>query len=216
MAIGLLITAIGSYGLGWSWTGFRGNRLWDWLHLLLVPVVLGAQPLWVRSRLGRHTRTVLLPLLVTFGGFVAVSYWQRWGWTGFEHQRLWDWLNLVVLPAVLAFAGLWLYRPSKGFPRYWRPLAGVGVLAFVVVAVGGYRFGWAWTGFQGNRLWDWLNLLVLPFAVPVAFLWIGTRLEEEREEGREERPATSATAAPETEPTAPPPPPTATLGPKPA
>ena len=31
---------IGGYVGNWSWTGFRGNTLWDWLHLMLVPLLL--------------------------------------------------------------------------------------------------------------------------------------------------------------------------------
>jgi hypothetical protein len=31
---------IGGYLGNWSWTGFRGNTLWDWLHLLLLPLLL--------------------------------------------------------------------------------------------------------------------------------------------------------------------------------
>lgn len=31
-----------AYLAGWSWTGFRGNTLWDWLHLLLHPLLVPA------------------------------------------------------------------------------------------------------------------------------------------------------------------------------
>jgi hypothetical protein len=31
---------LGGYVGNWSWTGFRGNTLWDWLHLLLLPLLL--------------------------------------------------------------------------------------------------------------------------------------------------------------------------------
>jgi hypothetical protein len=31
----------GGYIRGWQWTGFRANeQLWDWLHLLLLPLVM--------------------------------------------------------------------------------------------------------------------------------------------------------------------------------
>lgn len=40
LAVPFAVLLIGGYGLGWSWTGFAGNTLWDWLHLLLVPVAL--------------------------------------------------------------------------------------------------------------------------------------------------------------------------------
>jgi hypothetical protein len=34
------VLIIGGYRLNWTWTGFSGNELWDWLHLLLVPFLL--------------------------------------------------------------------------------------------------------------------------------------------------------------------------------
>lgn len=36
----LTVLIVGGYVFNWVWTGFRGNTLWDWLHLLLVPVAL--------------------------------------------------------------------------------------------------------------------------------------------------------------------------------
>ena len=42
---------------------------------------------------------------------------------------------------------------------------GVLAVAFVCVVIGGYLVPWAWTGFVGNTLWDWLNLGALPLAV---------------------------------------------------
>jgi len=35
-----LVLVFGGYFLGWTWTGFHNNTLWDWLKLLLLPVVL--------------------------------------------------------------------------------------------------------------------------------------------------------------------------------
>ena len=52
----------------------------------------------------------------------------------------------------------------------------VGLVA--VCALGGYLGGWAWTGFRGNTLWDWLELLVVPFVLPVVLLQLSR--EEER------------------------------------
>jgi len=49
---------------------------------------------------------------------------------------------------------------------------------FVVLVLGGYVLGWAWTGFRGNTLWDWLELLVVPFVLPVVLLQLSR--EEER------------------------------------
>jgi hypothetical protein len=36
--------------------------------------------------------------------------------------------------------------------------------------VAGYLVPLAWTGFPGNTLWDWLQLLLLPFVVPTFLL----------------------------------------------
>jgi hypothetical protein len=34
-------------GIGWPrWTGFRGKSIWDWLQLLIVPIVLATIGLW--------------------------------------------------------------------------------------------------------------------------------------------------------------------------
>jgi hypothetical protein len=39
-AVVFLVLVVGGYRLGWSWTGFAGNTLWDWLKLFLVPFLL--------------------------------------------------------------------------------------------------------------------------------------------------------------------------------
>ena len=41
---------VGGYALDWGWTGFKGNTLWDWLRLLLVPFVLPATLAWFSAR----------------------------------------------------------------------------------------------------------------------------------------------------------------------
>jgi len=40
VGVALIVTIIGGYGAGWSWTGFKGNTLWDWLTLALGPVAV--------------------------------------------------------------------------------------------------------------------------------------------------------------------------------
>jgi Na+/H+-dicarboxylate symporter len=39
LVAGWIITVIGGYALQWTWTGYHGNTLWDWLNMLLVPLV---------------------------------------------------------------------------------------------------------------------------------------------------------------------------------
>lgn len=66
-------------------------------------------------------------------------------------------------------------RIEKNGTRSMNPwtvaLAGV-VLVLVVLAIGSYAFDWRWTGFKGNTLWNWLELLVLPAALAFAPLWV--------------------------------------------
>jgi hypothetical protein len=40
VAIVIVLIAIGAYSREWEWTGFLGKTLWDWMHLLLVPIIL--------------------------------------------------------------------------------------------------------------------------------------------------------------------------------
>jgi hypothetical protein len=39
------ITGLG-YGLGWAWTGLSTKSAWDWLQLLIIPVLLALGALW--------------------------------------------------------------------------------------------------------------------------------------------------------------------------
>ena len=41
LAAGWIVTVIGGYALRWSWTGYPGHTLWDWLGMLL-PLVFPA------------------------------------------------------------------------------------------------------------------------------------------------------------------------------
>ena len=45
----LVVLFVGTYAFNWTWTGFKDHgRLWDWLSLLLVPVMVAALPIWYR------------------------------------------------------------------------------------------------------------------------------------------------------------------------
>jgi cation transport ATPase len=42
---------IGTFAFHWTWTGFRDHgRVWDWLSLLLVPVIVAVLPIWYSLR----------------------------------------------------------------------------------------------------------------------------------------------------------------------
>lgn len=46
IAVALALLVLCSYLFNWTWTGFKGNTLWDWLSMLLVPTVLTAATIW--------------------------------------------------------------------------------------------------------------------------------------------------------------------------
>lgn len=51
-------------------------------------------------------------------------------------------------------------------------LPAVAVLVFLFTIIGGYAFNWGWTGFRGNTLWDWLQLLILPVVLASGGVWL--------------------------------------------
>ncbi len=174
---GLVVVVYGGYGRHWSWTGINGHTatLWDWLHLLLLPFAAVLLPLWLRhgSRMGPGLKICLAALA---GGFVVVvvaGYTIPWAWTGFVGNNLWDWLNLAALPLVVVLIPVFIELRSRWGRRH-AAIAGAGAAAFVVVVVAGSTIPWAWTGFTGNTLWDWLHLMLLPLLVPVVLVPILT------------------------------------------
>ena len=60
--------------------------------------------------------------------------------------------------------------------RLWIATAAVLVLLFAVLIIGGYGFGWRWTGLSKSvTLWDWLQVLALPVALGLAPVLLGHR-----------------------------------------
>ena len=102
-----LVVLWGGYVQGWAWTGFRANnQLWDWLQLLLLPIVVGTIPLWIKHAGGisparRYTH---LGVIAALAGLTAAGYLIPWRWTGFPGKTLWDWFGLLLLPAALVIA----------------------------------------------------------------------------------------------------------------
>ncbi|MDQ1397513.1 MAG: hypothetical protein QOG64_2772 [Acidimicrobiaceae bacterium] len=105
--LGVLL--VGGYALGWAWTGFDEYRLWDWLHLLVLPVMLVLLPVWLRA--GAHiapaVRWLLVGIVVTFGAAFIGGYALGWTWTGCGGKTFRDWLNLLITPFVLPVACKW-------------------------------------------------------------------------------------------------------------
>jgi hypothetical protein len=82
----------------------------------------------------------------------------------------------MLLPAWLASRG--------SHRRQWLAVELTVVIFFAVTVVGGYGFGWKWTGFTGNRAWDWMNLLIVPFVLPALAAWVSIRAELQAHEQR--------------------------------
>lgn len=110
----LIVLAIGGYMLNWSWTGFKGNTLWDWLHLLVLPVVLTLTTLWIlQHHSWRRSYTLALVISGLAMAILAIGgYMLNWSWTGFKGNTFWDWLNLLLLPVVLTVVTAWFSASS--------------------------------------------------------------------------------------------------------
>jgi hypothetical protein len=140
-----------------------------------------------RPRLRRYAPPAGVGLALIL--FAISAYVFNWAWTGFPGNTLWDWMQLLLVPAalnaatiayttdhlVLSVTGPWS-KPWVG-KRDLRHLAtGAVLLAFLFVLLA-YVFHWRWTGFMGEppsdstqpkTVWDWLNMLLLPVAVAAA------------------------------------------------
>jgi putative effector of murein hydrolase LrgA (UPF0299 family) len=163
----------GGYVGHWKWAGLNGKTatLWDWLHLLLLPLAVAVLPLWLSrsARLKRTHKLIGAGALVGLAIAGVCGYAIPWKWTGFVGNRLWDWLELLALPVAVALAPV--YRELR---ENWRPrhslIVGAALTVFVAIAIGGYVGDWSWTGFRGNTAWDWLQLLLLPLLIPTVIV----------------------------------------------
>jgi hypothetical protein len=193
-ALAFVVTIAGGEWLGWNWTGFADNNtVWDWLQLLVLPVVLTVAPLWYGTRYSARVewRLLLAALAVAFLVLLAGGYELGWTWTGFDGRTLWDWLELLVLPLTVTAFPIWLALRRRMHPHV-RRLGTALLVAFGVLVTAGYGFNWQWTGFPGNTLWDWLHLMLVPFVLPVVLAWLSARIEQAEEEARERGAAVSS------------------------
>lgn len=85
------------------WTGFRGQTLWDWLTLIILPVSIVTVRVWPQSGRDVHRAHVAAATLLCVGLIVTVigGYGAGWRWTGYEGNTLWDWLTLVLAPVAV-------------------------------------------------------------------------------------------------------------------
>lgn len=143
---------------------------------------------------------LLTPFVLALVVVIVGGYLLHWRWTGYlstqgthPPRTVWDWLTLLLQPLALAFVPVYFKlrgRRSTIWPAAL--LSGAAVLA--VLIIGGYTSGWTWTGFEGNTLWDWLGLFLVPFLLPLALVLIDAELEHKRR--AEPTPAVAETAVP--------------------
>ncbi|HEY7126261.1 MAG TPA: hypothetical protein VH540_20120 [Ktedonobacterales bacterium] len=98
-----------SYIFNWTWTGFEGNTLWDWMRLLVLPVSLTGATVWsgTRQKWGTSWTMVLVLVLAALVVCAIGGYFLNWTWTGFAENKLWDWIGLLVLPITLTSVTIW-------------------------------------------------------------------------------------------------------------
>ncbi len=214
LAVAALVALWGGYAQGWKWTGFQKNdQLWDWLTLLLLPVVIATIPLWIQDGdyIGRGRRVTYGVLAVAWTGFVIAGYLVPLNWTGFRDQTLWDWFELLLLPAALATTmaltsmRLPLPKVLRSLRPYQKGIMAALAAGWIVTVIGGYVLGWTWTGYARNTLWDWLQLLLLPLLFPTILLpallnWVSGNAAGRASQAHEAVVARIATPGPGTSP----------------
>jgi hypothetical protein len=165
----LVVVLWGGYTQHWSWTGINGHTatLWDWLHLLLLPVAVAILPIWVsqRDRLTRRHRLLAGGVIAGFAFLALAGYEVPWHWTGFSGNKLWDWLELLALPVAVGLVPVVGELRSNWTPRH-SLVALLTLTIFAAIVIGAYLGNWRWTGFRGNTFWNWMQLLLLPLLLP--------------------------------------------------
>jgi uncharacterized membrane protein YkvA (DUF1232 family) len=140
----------------------------------------------------RRSRQIALAIFVAgFTVLIIVGYAANLRWTGFPGNKLWDWFGLIFLPLSLAAVRAWRQLHRQITPAQLAGIIGV-LIIFGLLIAGGYALHWRWTGFQGNTLWDWVQLLLAPvlfgiFVVPAAISWVSTEIEEHEEKVEEHK-----------------------------
>ncbi len=190
LAFTAMVVLWGGYIQRWKWTGFQArHQLWDWLTLLLLPVVVATVPLWIQRRghFSRAGRVTYLLVISAFAGLVVAGYGiPLFKWTGFRDQKLWQWFGLLLMPLAVASAP---FLPSavRSIRPYQKGLIVLVALGWIITIIGGYAWGWAWTGYQGYTLWGWLKLLLFPLVVPIIVIPAALQFISGKQSAREAR-----------------------------
>ena len=86
-----------------TWTGFRGQTLWSWLTLIILPLCIVTVRVWPQSGRDLHRSHVIGATVICTALVVTIigGYWGGWSWTGYQGNTLWDWLTLVLAPVAV-------------------------------------------------------------------------------------------------------------------
>ena len=77
------VTVVGGYKLDWTWTGYSDNdTLWDWLGLVVLPVVIALVPIWYRTHTRLRVEWIALTAIVLIGWAVLLVGGYGLGWEG--------------------------------------------------------------------------------------------------------------------------------------
>ena len=90
-------------------------------------------------------------------------------WTGFRGNTLWA---LVWPPAAAGRADQHTTPAGEGrrLQHYQKQTIAAVSAAWIITVIGGYALQWTWTGYAGNTLWDWLQLLLVPLVFPTILI----------------------------------------------
>lgn len=119
LLVSFVLFVIVANHLNWEWTGFTGDKLWDWMKYLIVPITLAIAPiLGVSLRRSKRSQRIwrrwkiiwiafFVILLLAFAILIMGGYLWDWEWTGFSGNTLWDWISLLFLPVTLMVVTAW-------------------------------------------------------------------------------------------------------------
>jgi heme/copper-type cytochrome/quinol oxidase subunit 4 len=131
----------------------------------------------VNAQPSRHSQRVVGAVIIAVAVVVVLwgGYGRGWSWTGLTtNATLWAWLKLLALPLALATLPLWLKSHGTMSTTRRAPLV-IAAAVFAVFVFLGYWLDWKWTGFAGNTLWDWFEVLLLPIVVATVKFWTAER-----------------------------------------
>jgi uncharacterized membrane protein len=86
-----------------TWTGFRGQTLWNWLTLIILPLSIVTVRVWPQTGRDLHRGHVVAAVVLGAALLATIigGYGAGWSWTGYPGNTLWDWLTLVLAPAAV-------------------------------------------------------------------------------------------------------------------